>query len=199
MCSCVCVCGCLDVFQARCYAGRPVGSGWKTRSNRHTHIHTLGGDYVVPSARLEHSVVWLIRPGTLMDEHIQPANKHTSQLVMPLMHKHTHTHSEGVANDCLHPSPFSSSPLQTLCSLPFSTLPSFLSTHFLLSASASPLLSSTTNAITGIKCWWQIWWQMFTVKQTSQCQEIKSDWYSPQSDPWKSELLWAGGDVWLNF
>lgn len=41
-----------------------------------THIHTLGGDYVVPSARLEHSVVWLIRPGTLMDEHTQPASKH---------------------------------------------------------------------------------------------------------------------------
>lgn len=56
----------------------------------HTYTHTLGGDYVVPSARLEHSVVWLIRPGTLMDEHTRPANKHTHtlQLVMLLMHTH---------------------------------------------------------------------------------------------------------------
>lgn len=44
----------------------------------HAHTpHALGGDYVLPSARLEHSVVWLIRPGTLMDEYIQPANKFT--------------------------------------------------------------------------------------------------------------------------
>lgn len=53
----------------------------------HAHTpHTLGGDYVLPSARLEHSVVWLIRPGTLMDEYIQPANKFTQlQFGMGLM------------------------------------------------------------------------------------------------------------------
>lgn len=56
--------------------------------------HTLGGDYVLPSARLEHSVVWLIRPGTLMDESIQRANKFAQlQFGTPLMC--THVHSAG--------------------------------------------------------------------------------------------------------
>lgn len=61
--------------------------------HRHAHIHTLGGDYVVPSARLEHSVVWLIRPGTLMDEHTQPANKHTHSATCDAIDAQTHRHA----------------------------------------------------------------------------------------------------------
>lgn len=68
-----------------------------TCTHAHTHTracapHTHGGDYVLPSARLEHSVVWLIRPGTLMDEHIQPANKFTQlQFGTPLMRSYVHS------------------------------------------------------------------------------------------------------------
>lgn len=58
--------------------GRQTCWKWVKDAHARTHTpHTLGGDYVLPSARLEHSVVWLIRPGTLMDEYIQPANKFT--------------------------------------------------------------------------------------------------------------------------
>lgn len=82
----------------------------------HTHTcarptHTLGGDYVLPSARLEHSVVWLIRPGTLMDEHIQPANKFTQlQFGTPLMRSYVHS-AGWRANVCpLNLSPLVSTP-----------------------------------------------------------------------------------------
>lgn len=60
------------------------------RAHGDAHIHTLGGDYVVPSARLEHSVVWLIRPGTLMDEHTEPANKHTHTATCNAIDAQTH-------------------------------------------------------------------------------------------------------------
>lgn len=100
-CACVCVSGCMP--------GQVLGrqTCWKwvkdTHKHRHAHIHTLGGDYVVPSARLEHSVVWLIRPGTLMDEHTQPANKHTHSATCDAIDAQTHRHAaEWVANDCLH-------------------------------------------------------------------------------------------------
>lgn len=79
--------------------GRQTCWKWVKDAHARTHTytrvhapHTLGGDYVLPSARLEHSVVWLIRPGTLMDEHIQPANKFTQlQFGTPLMRSYVHS------------------------------------------------------------------------------------------------------------
>lgn len=93
------VCACACVCFSGCMPGQVLGrqTCWKwvkdTHKHRHAHIHTLGGDYVVPSARLEHSVVWLIRPGTLMDEHTQPANKHTHSATCDAIDAQTHRHA----------------------------------------------------------------------------------------------------------
>lgn len=104
------------------------------RAQTHTHIHTLGGDYVVPSARLEHSVVWLIRPGTLMDEHTQPANKHT----------HTHTHCATCyaldvhTQDELHSTVSLPSPSQYLSKLSAPSFQLFLSLLLSLTSFSQP-------------------------------------------------------------
>lgn len=91
---------------------------------------------------------------------------------MPLMHKYTHCRMS-----CkwlsLYPPP-SLRCLQTFSSLPSSTALSVQCFSLLLlplissSLPPSPFLSSAPNSVTGIKSWWQIWWQMFTVQQISQ-------------------------------
>lgn len=82
---------CTRMCVSGCVPGQVLGrqTCWKWVKDAHTHTHTLGGDYVVPSARLEHSVVWLIRPGTLMDEHTRPANKHTHTATCDAIDAHT--------------------------------------------------------------------------------------------------------------
>lgn len=111
-----------------------------------THMHTLGGDYAVPSARLEHSVVWLIRPGTLMDEHTEPANKYTRTHCNLWCHWCTNTHCR---MSCKLLSLYPCPPLlclSKLCSLPprtalylFSQFPDCSSCPLTPSVFASPL------------------------------------------------------------
>lgn len=119
-----------------------------------------------------------------MDEHTQPANKHTHCNLLCHWCTHTQTQWGWGAKACLHPPPL------LLSKLSAPLLPAQL--HPFSSSSlpqSSPLSSSSSSSVScsnTITYWWQIWWQMFTVKQISQI-------LSSAASVTRSYLLLPGG------